>query len=152
MEYTGRKGKEFKMKKPMKTLKDRCKCTKTNTKIQCFKISDEDRQKIFKKFWKLKWPEKRIYVSSRVLSLPTARARNRKENESSQRSVSYQYFLNKKNEQVRVCKTLFCSTLGVSVRTISAWIESDVKSPNNSDGSLTENQNNNLPRKKKLEI
>lgn len=85
-----------------------------------------------------------------MLSLPTARARNRKENESSQRSVSYQYFLNKRNEQVRVCKTLFCSTLGVSVRTISAWIESDVKSPNNSDGSLTENQNKNLRRKKNL--
>lgn len=150
LDYTGRKGKEFKIKKPKKTLKDRCKCTKTNTKIQCFKISDEDREQMFKKFWKLKWPEKRIYVSSRVLSLPTVRARNRKENDSSQRSISYQYFLNKRNEQVRVCKTLFCNTLGVSVRTISAWIESDTKSPNKSDGSLTANQDNNIPRKKNL--
>lgn len=151
MEYTGRRDKEFKIKKPKKTLLNRCKCNKTNTKIQCFKINEEDREQIFKNFWKLKWPEKRIYVSSRVLSLPTARARNRKENESSQRSASYQYFLNKKSEQVRVCKTLFCNTLGVSVRTISAWIESDTKSPRKSDGSLNENNMiNNITRKKNL--
>uniref|UniRef100_A0A6P7FN93 Uncharacterized protein LOC114332212 isoform X2 n=1 Tax=Diabrotica virgifera virgifera TaxID=50390 RepID=A0A6P7FN93_DIAVI len=142
LEYTGRKGKEFNIKRPKKTLKDRCKCSKIDTKIQCFKISNEDREEIFKNFWKLKWPEKRLYVSSRILSLPTARVRNRKEKRSSRRSVSHQYFLNVKSEQVRVCKTLFCNTLCVSDRTVTAWIESDTQSLSKSDDSLIGQPNN----------
>lgn len=148
LDYNGRRGNEFKVHKSKKFLKTRCHCTKKGTQIKCFSLCEEDRQRIFAKFWELSWPEKRVYVTSRVLKCATKRARNRKNDTESQRSVSFCYFLNKKSEQIRVCKTMFCNTLGISLRTISDWIKKGTTSPDiNKDAPLSGNKEDNTPRK-----
>lgn len=148
LDYNGRKGKEFKTHKSKRALKKRCNCTEKETQIKCFSLYEEDRQHIFAKFWELSWPEKRVYVTSRVLKSAIKRARNRKNDTDSQRSVSYRYFLNRKGDQIRVCKTMFCNTLGISLRTISDWLKKDIDSPDkNKDTPLPGNKENNIRRK-----
>lgn len=57
------------------------------------------------------------------------RARHRKNENDSKRTCSFSYFMDKKYERIRVCKTMFCSTLGMSVRTISKWISEVTDGP-----------------------
>lgn len=95
--------------------------------MQCSKLSEEERLSIFKKFWTLTWNEKKIYVRSRIIKKNIERARHRKNETDTRRTCSLQYFMDIKHEKIKVCKTMFCHTLGMSVRTISKWMtEEDI--------------------------
>lgn len=137
-EYFGRKNNKFEIKKAKRVMKMRCQCTDKSTKggkamrIQCFKLTDENRKSIFSKFWSLSWPEKKHYIAARVSKDRTTRARHRNDPGVSQRTVSYRYFLKNKGDEIRVCKLMFCNTLGVSMRTISDWINKELSSPSTS--------------------
>lgn len=126
LSYLGRKENKLVAQKDERRLKQRCLCRKEKSKnIQCFKISEEERLSIFKSFWNLTWNEKKIYVSSRVIKKKTKRARHRKNENDSRRDYSLQYFVDKQHERIRVCKTMFSNTLGMSGRTISIWVRDD---------------------------
>lgn len=154
VEYMGRKNNKFDRKKTKRVMKTRCLCSNKPLKtgkeiaIQCYKLTDEERKLIFVKFWSLSWPEKKIYISAKVLKNKTERARHRKDPEVSQRTTSYKYFLKNKSEEIRVCKLMFCNTLGLSMRTISAWIKGDMSSPTKSENE----QNSDKNIKKKLYV
>lgn len=72
---------------------------------------------------------KKIYVSGRAIASDIKRARNRKSEGESRRKCSYTFFLEKKKERIRVCKTMFCNTLGVPTRTITHWLDGSFSSP-----------------------
>lgn len=143
----GRKNNKFDRKKTKRVLKTRCLCSKKSLKtgkeiaIQCYKLTDEERKLIFAKFWSLSWPEKKIYISAKVLKNKTKRSRHRKDPEVSQRTTSYKYFLKNKSEEIRVCKLMFCNTLGLSMRTISAWIKDEMSSPAKSEEEENSDKN-----------
>lgn len=127
IEYMGRKNNKFDVKKNKSELKIRCSCRQKVTKrvvakMACYKLTEEERLKINTKFWNLTWSERKIYVSTMVLKKVPKRARDRKNIEVSQRTASYEYFLDENGQHLNVCKTMFCNTLGVSMRTISEWI------------------------------
>ncbi|CAH1103730.1 unnamed protein product [Psylliodes chrysocephalus] len=148
VEYMGRKNNKFDRKKTKRVMKTRCLCSNKPLKtgkeiaIQCYKLTDEERKLIFAKFWSLSWPEKKIYISAKVLKNKTERSRHRKDPEVSQRTTSYKYFHKKKSE-----KLMFCNTLGLSMRTISAWIKDETSSP-----AKSEEQNSDKNIKKKLYV
>ncbi|XP_031334040.1 uncharacterized protein LOC116164052 [Photinus pyralis] len=137
--YMGRKENKFDVMKNERAMKERCQCVHKLTKmgnemsIQCYKLTNEDRKSIFFKFWYLSWAEKKRYVSARVYKKSTKRARNRNDPEVSQRTSSYTYLLRTTKEQIRVCKVMFCNTLGVSIRTISEWVKNELTSPAKND-------------------
>nr|CAH7752722.1 unnamed protein product [Callosobruchus chinensis] len=133
--YMGRKDNKFVVQRNERKLKMKCLCReRTGSKknaFKCYILSEEERQNIFNKFWRLTWEEKKIYVSGRAIASDIKRARNRKSEGESRRKCSYSFFLDKKMERVRVCKTMFCNTLGVSMRTITHWLNGNFSSPNN---------------------
>nr|CAH7716532.1 unnamed protein product [Callosobruchus chinensis] len=133
--YMGRKDNKFVVQRNERKLKMKCLCReRTGSKknaFKCYILSEEERQNIFNKFWRLTSEEKKIYVSGRAIASDTKRARNRKSEGESRRKCSYSFFLDKKMERVRVCKTMFCNTLGVSMRTITHWLNGNFSSPNN---------------------
>lgn len=63
-------------------------------------------------------------------------------------TISYKYFLKNKSAEIRVCKLMFCNTLGLSMRTISAWIKDEMSSPAKSE----KEQNSDKNIKKKLHV
>ena len=143
LSYLGRKDNQFTVKMNEKSIKKRCTCQGTKkSKIQCYKLSEEERKNIFKKFWSLTWDEKNIFVRGRGVMNNVKRARNRKEEGKSQRTCSFTFYLEKKYERIRVCKTMFCSTLGMSARTISKWLN-DLDSLNKSNEIQNEHENEN---------
>lgn len=130
--YLGRKDNRFTVKKCKRGIKNRCLCSKEkNNAFECYKIKEEQRQHIFAEFWNFSWKEKQVYVLGRTTVTETKRVRNRKDDSVSRRTTSCNYFLNKKKkeERVRVCKTMFCNTLGMSSRTISLWIQKGSNTP-----------------------
>lgn len=112
----------YDLPKDERKIKERCQCKqKEKSKIQCNMVTDEERQKIFNKFWNMSWKEKKIYLDLFVIVQPTSRARDRKDETSSRRESSYLYFLEKNQEKVRVCKTMFLATMGIGERAIRNW-------------------------------
>lgn len=131
--YMGRKQNKFVIPINKRIMKVRCSCTdkksKTKSSIECYKINDEERQRIFQKFWTFSWQEKKMYVLGRTIASDTKRARNRKFDDKSRRTVSYAFYMDKKKERIRVCKTMFCNTLGISMRTVTDWLHKGLTSP-----------------------
>lgn len=110
----------YNLPRSAKTMKARCLCNEEQT-IKCKEISDEERNKLFVKFWKLTWGEKKIYLTTLIEKCTTKRARNRKEENVSRRGCSYYYYLDVPARK-RVCKTMFCNTFAIPPRTIGHWI------------------------------
>lgn len=135
--YKGKKKSEdgkwkYDVEKKAKEMKPRCKCkNKENGKVQCVKLTEEDRKKNFDEYWKLDWEAKKVYIKFLTKKIPTARERDRKENAKSRRKWSNQYYLKKQKLIVRVCKTMFLNTLSIGEWTALNW-------PNEEHNSGTE--------------
>lgn len=104
------------------------KCEKSKT-TKCKLLTEEDRAKIFEKFWKeMTWEAKKCYVTSHV-DKRGVQQRTKGPGENSRRNFSYTYHLRKGGEAVEVCQSMFSSTLGMNLKTIYNWLnESDDRS------------------------
>lgn len=52
---------KYDIRKQGKSLKEKCSCERGETSvIKCGSISEEDREKIFHKFWKMSWEKKKV--------------------------------------------------------------------------------------------
>jgi len=125
--------------KEERKLRPRCKGHKQalkgpQQKFQCAKVSDEERQRIFDHFWKMRtWEAKKVYISSVVLhSVPKHRRRETVEGES-RKQIGFRYYLKVTNEQEAVqyyvCKAMFLSTLDVGERMVRDWVLNKSLSP-----------------------
>ncbi|CAG9787394.1 unnamed protein product [Diatraea saccharalis] len=86
----------YNISKKESNVKPRCNCKLSNktTKLECAKLTEEERTDIFEEFWRMSWKEKKIYVRSLVVVKPKARSRA---NESeSKRKNSLELYLKKK--------------------------------------------------------
>lgn len=112
----------YDLPKDERKIKERCQCKqKEKNKIQCNMVTDEERQKIFNKFWNMSWKEKKfiwIYLSLFNLHLEHEIEKMRL---PSRRESSYLYFLEKNQEKIRVCKTMFLATMGIGERAMRNW-------------------------------
>lgn len=129
--YFGKKKADNKWKyseqKPERTIKERCKCKlslKGGTKLECSKLSQEERQKIFKKFWNLDWKEKKVFVKTTSICKETERKRGNSSSSRRKNSVEL-YLSNSCGDRYRVCKTMFLNTLSIGEWVIKKWIIRD---------------------------
>ncbi|KAK5642954.1 hypothetical protein RI129_009121 [Pyrocoelia pectoralis] len=116
--YLGRKKVDDKIKydiqKENRKMKPRCNCKRslsTNSVMRCNQFTENDRTKIFQKFWKtMDWGEKKVYIRLMMEETKTIRYRNRKDDNMSKRKVSILYSMNKGDSKLRVCKNMFLNT------------------------------------------
>lgn len=103
-------------------LKSRCNCSasKWSSKILCETLTDEERESIFKSFWKISWKEKRVYIRMLVNIKPVARRRTK--NETPKRSNTLELHLKCKDRYVRVCRKMFLNTLCITEWALKNWI------------------------------
>nr|XP_039261034.1 uncharacterized protein LOC120337333 [Styela clava] len=121
LNYKSRKGKQNiarKMGMPCKSTY----CRKPSLR-QCASLTEDERQWVFKNFWKMEsWSERRSYVRASV-SKVTTKQRKIAEN-MSRRKSSFEYHLQLQNGTcILVCKKLFSATIGISQRTLLSWLE-----------------------------
>ncbi|KAK7449366.1 hypothetical protein BaRGS_00040017 [Batillaria attramentaria] len=87
----------------------------------CKHISKEERKKLFESFWAMEsWEERKTFVRTSVVVIDVKQRRSGPE--ESRRSKSFVYRFKIDGRGVHVCKNMFCNTLGISPRTIGAWI------------------------------
>lgn len=112
----------YKEAKTSRKMKNRCTCIqRENGKIKCASITEDERNGIFKAFWNLTWGEKKTYINNLVVSLPTKRYRDRRNADVSKRLQSLIYYLRVKDNNIRVCRTMFLNTLNVGRWSILQW-------------------------------
>ena len=129
LEYVGvKKGKGHVNKRPERLLAQRtCSsaCQKGKGGRGCNAITEEYRKETFKAFWEtMDWSAKRVYVMSLVNKVPTERSIS----PNSRRRNTYIYHFKVSGVNVRVCKELFLSTLGLKEDMVYGWVNKD---PNN---------------------
>ncbi|KAG5277858.1 hypothetical protein AALO_G00092150 [Alosa alosa] len=121
--YTGKHRNEELLKEP-RLIGPRCTsvaCEKSS-KHHCSEITEADRDKIFKNFWEnMTWEEKRMYVCSLVDVVAVQR---RTGSDTSRRSSTLVFFLKvREGQRMRVCKSLFLSTIGIGEWSALNWVK-----------------------------
>ncbi|XP_076137473.1 uncharacterized protein LOC143120111 isoform X4 [Alosa pseudoharengus] len=121
--YTGKHRNEELLKEP-RLIGPRCTsvaCEKSS-KHHCSEITEADREKIFKNFWEnMTWEEKRMYVCGLVDVVPVQR---RTGSDTSRRSSTLVFFLKvREGQRMRVCKSLFLSTIGIGEWSALNWVK-----------------------------
>lgn len=118
-------------------MKDRCSCKlgKANSVLKCSEVTENFRQEIFNKFWKLSWPQKKQYTVG-LISLEKVK---RRRGTTARRSHSLKYYLKCSNfKTYRVCKKMFTSTLGISENMMLFWL--------NKENGITDNDTERVER------
>ena len=98
---------------------ERCSSKRCSKAKRCNDLSEEDRQRIFRKFWKdLDWGQRKIYTASLV---DKGNVKRRKV-EDSRRQCSITYHLRKDGERLEVCREMFLSTLCLGEWSVRKWV------------------------------
>ncbi|CAH1963625.1 unnamed protein product [Acanthoscelides obtectus] len=101
-----------------------CKITTKSSKIECRKLTQENREYIFNIFWNhMHWQERKIYIQS-LVEIENVK-RRRGANENSRRNYSLKYYLKVENKELRVCKKMFLNTMSMKESTVLNWTKSD---------------------------
>lgn len=123
-------------KREERKLKERCKCTnnaKDSTK-KCFLITDENRKRLFKKFWEdMTWEQQKVYVGNTVRICE--KKRTSKGLENSRRSRTLNYFFTIGNKSMPVCKKFYLNTLNLGEWSARSWAIKSENGMNNSDAT-----------------
>ncbi|CAH2004694.1 unnamed protein product [Acanthoscelides obtectus] len=137
--------------KTSRSVKERCSHTlcgkKSERSFLCNMVSENDRQRIFKKFWNFSsWPEKKAFVKG-LTSTRDVRRRRKDANNNSKKKEGHDIFLPKCNgERVRVCRRFFINTLDLGEDTFRRWVRrSDTFAEN-------ETERDDIPKRKKRTI
>lgn len=116
------------MKKDKRTIKPRCNCRLSSLlcnkekALQCYKLSEQDRNVIFHKFWKeMDWNQRKTFVNLSVENSRPKRHRNRSVENESRRQFSSKYYLQKGIDKIRVCKQMFLNTICMGERMVNIW-------------------------------
>ncbi|XP_014678087.1 PREDICTED: uncharacterized protein LOC106817882 isoform X2 [Priapulus caudatus] len=101
-------------------------CRKSNLR-SCQSLSEEQRQRIFDRFWSMmSWEERRSNVHTLVNKVDI----KQKKNLASRRKTSFSYNLKLSDAtSIPVCKSCFSSTLGLSQRTVVSWLQDENNKP-----------------------
>lgn len=99
-----------------------------STKRACQSIKEQERENLFKNFWKtLNWDQRKVYIVSLVERKEVLRKRT--VSEASRRSDTLQYHLVVNGKKVQVCQQMFLNTLGIKKWTVRYWIYGDKNTP-----------------------
>lgn len=140
--YTNKKGKEM----PKKKMRAACKCSKNCSD----NIKEEEREHIFKCYWRLGTHEQQWDFISKYV---TSHAPFRIKASGPNRSSIYVYTLPKINDNmettVTVCRTMFLNTLSVSEKTVRTVFRKINTSDNKDNIIDMRGRHHNRPRRTK---
>ncbi|XP_074026330.1 uncharacterized protein [Leptinotarsa decemlineata] len=98
-------------------LKPRCNCKKV-IRRKCQEVSEQNREKIFSKFWsQMNWDQRRTFVANTV----RIGERRRHIESESRRSITLHYNLVVNNVVLPVCKTMYLNTLSLGEWSVRSW-------------------------------
>ena len=125
-EYKGKRKVEgkwsYNVQKNVKQMKSRCKCNrKEGSVIQCSSVTESDRERNFKEYWKLEWGQKKYFARSLTKMVLNNRYRDRTDAAKSKRQFSCIYYLKQGIGKIRVCKTMYIITLSIGEWTALNW-------------------------------
>lgn len=115
---------DYKVLKSPHIMKSRCGCAssiKGTTQIKCCSFSETDRLKIFNRFWKMVWKEKKVFITENIIMMPTKRSRQCSKDLPSRRSQTIYYYLTRSHERIRVCQKFFENTLSIGKNLARNW-------------------------------
>ncbi|KAL3995807.1 RISC-loading complex subunit TARBP2 [Sarotherodon galilaeus] len=100
-------------------------CFKSTTR-SCELLTEVERRGIFNNFWSMpSWETRKVYIQTVVENVPI---KQKKGGVDSRRTTSLLYHLQLSDRcKIPVCKNLFCSTLGIALRTIGSWLTAGMK-------------------------
>nr|CAH7738743.1 unnamed protein product [Callosobruchus chinensis]CAH7745920.1 unnamed protein product [Callosobruchus chinensis] len=134
-EIVGRNGRK------MGEICDSKKCMQSKAKRQCGKITEEQRQELFNKFWlEMDWNQRKTFVATLVNKGPVVQKTTKKK---SRRQLSLSYHLKINDNILPVCKKMFTSTLSLGEWSVLNWVK-------NSHGSGIVSQTSSFPNKAKI--
>ncbi|VEN44991.1 unnamed protein product [Callosobruchus maculatus] len=146
-EYEGKKkvgnGSKYEIvRRNSRKLGDRCNSSKCmqSTKRQCGKITEEQRQELFKKFWsEMDWNQRKTFVATLVNKGPVGQQTTKTK---SRRQLSLSYHLKINDIILPVCKKMFINTLALGEWSVLSWVK-------NSHSSGIISQTSSFPNRKK---
>lgn len=124
----------YTINRPSKVLKEPCHCklqNKSNLKLMCSKLTENQRKQLFNLYWSFDKGEKKQFLKNHTTVKTTSRKRTF--SLQSRRHSSIEYFLLADNQRIRICKTMFLNTLGIGEKTIRNLVcNANMDSDNNS--------------------
>lgn len=128
-------------------MKPRCSHTniapKSKNSFLCALVTDEEREKMNKQFWKLKtWAEKITFVKGSAVRRCIRRRRKSQRNPIGKKQSGHDIFINKMDAnctRVRVCKQFFLNTLCLGEDSFRRWTKEDDVVQENSNEETFEN-------------
>lgn len=127
-----------------------------STKRQCAQFTEEIRQNIFDRFWKiLGWDERKAFIIESV-DIMQPKRRTCIDEKSSRRGVTCLYFLCIDGQRYNICRRLFLNTLGIKEATVQYWLmhsnttEPTKKRENSKIEDANGNDNQHLLKSKRL--
>ena len=88
----------------------------------CPSITEAQRSNLFRKYWRMTWDQRKVYVASRVTSHHVTRRRRLDQtNTPSHRNFSFKYSFIVDGKDVPVCKNFFLGTLNMKPSPIRKW-------------------------------
>lgn len=111
-------------KRDERKIKERCKCPNKeqvkNATRKCSLISDQDRKKVFKKFWDdMTWEQRKVFVVNTVRVCYTKRPSKKIETSRRSQTLSYSFVIN--NQSIPVCKKMYLNTLSIGEWSVRSW-------------------------------
>lgn len=116
LSYENEKGVMVPMK-ASKAISCRCKYRCTN------KISNEQRDQIFRHYWSLSYEAQRSFISHHIKVIN--KKRRTKSTDESRRQLTYEYFLPLNDDMIQVCKSSFMNVLDVGPKVIEYTMKRD---------------------------
>lgn len=129
----------FDVKRQERNVKARCEHNDRSKFFECHKITEDMRQHIFKKYWKLSWEGKKVYIQQTVQKQKVARRKCSDNN--NRREHTFKYNFNVSGTKVKVCKKMYLSTLDVGEWSVHNWVQKEDTEPVSSSVTSIRNIN-----------
>ncbi|CAH0398941.1 unnamed protein product [Chilo suppressalis] len=114
--YSGRRKTEdgkivFDLEKNERSVQPRCDHNDRCKYFECYKLTEEGRNMLFKKYWKLSWETKKIWVQQTVQKQGVSIRKC--SGNSFRRGNTFKYSFNVLGEKYKVCKKMYLNTLNI---------------------------------------
>jgi hypothetical protein len=102
-----------------------CKPGKRRRSFFCSDFNENDRAVLFKNFWSMDWAQRKVYVAMSVKARTVSSTINPEKDVH--RKNTLVYCLTIGNEQKRVCKEMYLSTLNIGEWSVHSWAKNSTE-------------------------
>lgn len=126
--YSGRRKTEdgkivFDLERHQRRVQPRCDHNDHSKYFDCYKLTEEARNMLFKKYWKLSWETKKIWVQQTVQKQGVSRRKC--SGNSYRRGNTFKYSFNVLGDKYKVCKKMYLNTLNIGEWSVHNWTKNE---------------------------